>query len=70
MNVRLNKSAFGLGVLYDALTIAPEDSRDPTLLSPLLILNVVEGALGYKLTQEYSHCWRFVREKQLKAAGK
>ncbi|KAJ4159794.1 uncharacterized protein LMH87_007736 [Akanthomyces muscarius] len=66
MNVRLNKSAFGLGVVYDALTIAPHDSRELTLLPPVLVLNLVENVLGYKLLHEYPQSWRFVREEMLK----
>ncbi|OAR03014.1 hypothetical protein LLEC1_06070 [Akanthomyces lecanii] len=66
MNVRLNKSAFGLGVVYDALTIAPHDSRELTLLPPVLVLNLVENVLGYKLLHEYPQSWRFVREDMLK----
>ncbi|XWX01172.1 hypothetical protein V2A60_009198 [Cordyceps javanica] len=67
INVRLNKSAFGLGVVYDAVTIAPYDSREPTLLSPVLVLNLVENILGYKLVQEYAQSWRFIREEFLKS---
>ncbi|OAA56120.1 hypothetical protein ISF_07718 [Cordyceps fumosorosea ARSEF 2679] len=67
--VRLNRSAFGLGVVYDALTVAPYDSREPTLLPPVLILNLVENVLGYKLVNEYPQSWRFIREVALKKAA-
>ncbi|KAJ6789757.1 hypothetical protein PWT90_06778 [Aphanocladium album] len=69
MNVRLNKSAFGLGVVYDALTISPYDSRDPTLLPPVLVLSLVENVLGYRLAQEYAQSWRFIREEILKSSA-
>ncbi|EGX88749.1 hypothetical protein CCM_08795 [Cordyceps militaris CM01] len=69
MNVRLNKSAFGLGVVYDALTIAPHDTREGTLLPPVLILSLVENVLGYKLAHEYPQSWRFIREDPLKTAA-
>ncbi len=68
MNVRLNKSAFGLGVVYDVLTITPHDTREPTLLPPVLVLNLVENVLGYKLVHEHPQSWRFVREETLKTA--
>ncbi|KAJ3493455.1 hypothetical protein NLG97_g4720 [Lecanicillium saksenae] len=67
--VSLNKSIFGLGVIYDALTVSLYDHRDPTLVPPVLVLNLVENVLGYKLVQEYAQSWRFVREEMLKSSA-
>ena len=69
MDVQLNKSAFGLGIVYDVMTIAPNDDRDLMRLPPVLLLNIVQNVLGYKLVAEFSQSWRFRRDTPIKAAS-
>ncbi|KAI1169713.1 hypothetical protein F4777DRAFT_192264 [Nemania sp. FL0916] len=45
--VKLHQSAFGLGVVYDRLSITSEGRYIVQTVSPTLILALVEGVLGY-----------------------
>ncbi|KFA73889.1 hypothetical protein S40288_00911 [Stachybotrys chartarum IBT 40288] len=69
LTIKLHQSSFGLGVVYDRLTILAED-RDrwggAATVSPTLVLNLVESRLGYEKTYCDSYGWHFRRDVPFK----
>ncbi|KAH7308545.1 hypothetical protein B0I35DRAFT_453806 [Stachybotrys elegans] len=67
LTLKLHQSNFGLGVVYDRLTIANESRYNGHIsVSPTLVLNMVESQLGYERVFCDSFCWHFRRDVPFK----
>ncbi|KAI1365129.1 hypothetical protein F5Y08DRAFT_191466 [Xylaria arbuscula] len=67
--IKLYQSAFGLGVVYDRLTITSEARYTPQHVSPTLLLAIVEGVLGYKSVSSETRSWTFRKDAEFKNRG-
>ena len=70
LKIELEESHFGMGVLFDTLTIEPTDHRQiSTNINPILILSFVESILGYRPVGPASSDsqWHFKRDLPFKA---
>ncbi|KAI1424276.1 hypothetical protein F5Y12DRAFT_715422 [Xylaria sp. FL1777] len=67
-NVQLHQSAFGLGVVYDRLTITAESRYTTQEISPTMILALVEGVLGYKIVSNDGPYWAFRRDVEFRSS--
>ena len=68
VQIKLHQSAFGLGELFDRLTLSTEETKYTnqfTLTSPMVV-SLIEGALGYKLVSTDSG-WNFRRDTEFRA---
>lgn len=66
MEIKLRESAFGLGLMYDTLTLEAARGRE---VNVMLILTLVEGVLGYESVASNSAgsgVWEFKRVKGFK----
>lgn len=73
VKIELQKSKYGIGLLYDGLSIINSDTRSIhssniiNLQNPALILAFIEGVLGYQMV--FQNCsdsqWYFRREVRL-----
>ena len=67
MVVSLHQAAFGLGLLYDRLTLYASDTYDNYfLVTPSVILALVEGVLGYERIFVEGSTWTFRKGIELK----
>ncbi|KAI0104282.1 hypothetical protein GGR51DRAFT_229837 [Nemania sp. FL0031] len=67
--VKLHQSAFGLGVVYDRLTVNSETTRYMVqTVSPTILLALIEGVLGYKLVSQDGSSWTFRRDIEFKGS--
>lgn len=65
MAVELHKGPFGLGLSYNRLVLSG-DSRRGHLVSPTIVLSLVENVLGYENTFTDRYCWQFRKDSPLK----
>jgi len=63
----LHESPFGLGLVFDRLTISIQTSRMNFVLNPTLLLSFVEGVLGYKPVYGDGGSWTFRRNVGFKS---
>lgn len=50
LQISLKESAFGMGVLYDALVVEPNRNRYGMVeVNPVLIIGFIESVLGYQM---------------------
>ncbi|GAP91547.2 hypothetical protein SAMD00023353_6500470 [Rosellinia necatrix] len=66
--VKIHQSAFGLGVVYDRLTISSDSRYTGQLVSPTILLSLIEGVLGYKSVSSDVSSWTFRREVEFKSS--
>ncbi|KAI1148178.1 hypothetical protein F4825DRAFT_454750 [Nemania diffusa] len=67
--VKLHASAFGLGIVYDRLTISSETTRYMAqTVSPTILLALVEGVLGYRQTSQDGSSWTFRRDVEFRSS--
>ncbi|KAI1121255.1 hypothetical protein F5Y10DRAFT_272259 [Nemania abortiva] len=67
--VKLHQSAFGLGVVYDRLTVNSETTRYMVqTVSPTILLALIEGVLGYKSVSQDGSSWTFRRDVEFKSS--
>ncbi|KAH7147002.1 hypothetical protein B0J13DRAFT_500867 [Dactylonectria estremocensis] len=67
VDVNLHPAAFGSGLQYDRLTLAVDDEdRSPFLVTPSVILALVEGVLGYSRVWVDGSIWTFRKGDILK----
>lgn len=67
VDVNLHPAAFGSGLQYDRLTLAVDDEdRSPFLVTPSVILALVEGVLGYSRVCVNGSIWTFRKGDILK----
>ncbi|KAK8098510.1 uncharacterized protein PG998_013996 [Apiospora kogelbergensis] len=69
VEIKLHQSAFGLGLIYDRLTLSVDRPYSQYGISPMIVLSLVEGVLGYQNAGSEASCWRFRREVELKKYG-
>ncbi|KAI1194159.1 hypothetical protein F5X97DRAFT_327820 [Nemania serpens] len=65
--VTLHQSAFGLGVMYDRLTMSPEGRYSVQAVSPTIVLALVEGVLGYRGVSQQQGSWTFRRDVEFRS---
>ncbi|KAK4129077.1 hypothetical protein N657DRAFT_639627 [Parathielavia appendiculata] len=68
VQVTLHQSAFGLGEMFDRLTLNTEETRYTnqfTVTSPMIVA-LIEGVLGYELVST-NGAWHFRKDTALKA---
>lgn len=67
VDVKLHPAAFGSGLQYDRLTLTVDDEdRSPFLVTPSVILALVEGVLGYSRVWVDGSVWTFRKGDVLK----
>ncbi|KAI0424107.1 hypothetical protein F5Y09DRAFT_154189 [Xylaria sp. FL1042] len=64
--IKLHQSAFGLGVVYDRMTVTVESRYAAQEISPTIILGLVEGVLGYKIVSNDGPYWSFRRDVEFR----
>ncbi|KAI1347869.1 hypothetical protein F5Y01DRAFT_307187 [Xylaria sp. FL0043] len=64
--VELHQSVFGLGIVYDRMTIKAESRYTTQEVSPTIILALVEGVLGYKVISNDGPYWSFRRDVEFR----
>ncbi|KAI1332448.1 hypothetical protein F5Y16DRAFT_357816 [Xylariaceae sp. FL0255] len=65
-DVKLGESAFGLGLMYDRLTITSEEKYIVQDISAVLVVALVEGVLGYKIVSTDRSMWSFRRDVEFR----
>lgn len=68
VDIKLKESVFGLGLLYDSLSIDATTQRGGTV-NPNLVLALVEKVLGYDLVKDRcvsGSIWEFERKRGFK----
>jgi hypothetical protein len=65
--LELHESPFGLGIVYNRLTISIQNARMNFVLSPTLLLSFVEGVLGYKPVFGDGGTWTLRRDVGFKS---
>ncbi|KAI0505375.1 hypothetical protein F5B22DRAFT_627987 [Xylaria bambusicola] len=66
--IKLHQSAFGLGIVYDRLTVTVESRHTTQQISPTLLLAMVEGVLGYKSMSSEGRFWTFRKDIEFKSS--
>ncbi|KAH7018296.1 uncharacterized protein B0I36DRAFT_335688 [Microdochium trichocladiopsis] len=66
VEVKLYQSAFGLGLNYDRLTLESEARWNIYTATPMLVLSLVEGTLGYQPVRSEDGRWVFRRDVELR----
>ncbi|KAK2058001.1 hypothetical protein LY76DRAFT_573440 [Colletotrichum caudatum] len=67
VEVRLHQCAFGMGASIDRLVLATEHKYGGAfILTPTVILSLVEGVLGYKPVHSDATTWTYRRDVELK----
>ncbi|KAI0197017.1 hypothetical protein F4808DRAFT_439198 [Astrocystis sublimbata] len=64
--IKLHQSAFGLGVVYDRLSIVTESRYNIQAVSPTIVLSLIEGVLGYKSIYSNGSTWTFRKDVEFK----
>ncbi|KAI0547779.1 hypothetical protein F4679DRAFT_597447 [Xylaria curta] len=64
--VQLHQSAFGLGVVYDRLTIVSDSRYHTQTVSPTIVLSLIEGVLGYKNIFCDGSSWTFRKDVEFR----
>lgn len=67
MKVTLHRSAFGLGALHDCLVFCVDGKyRGDTVVSPTIVLSLLEGVLGYEQVNCDAMSWTYRRDTPFK----
>ncbi|KAI0467330.1 hypothetical protein F4859DRAFT_495028 [Xylaria cf. heliscus] len=66
--VQLHQSAFGLGVVYDRLTVVSESRYNTQAVSPTIVLSLIEGVLGYKSVSCDGSTWTFRKDVEFRGS--
>ncbi|KAI0453894.1 hypothetical protein F5B21DRAFT_264217 [Xylaria acuta] len=66
--VQLHQSAFGLGVVYDRLTVVSESRYHTQAVSPTIVLSLIEGVLGYKNVSSDGSSWTFRKDVEFRSS--
>ncbi|KAI0893151.1 hypothetical protein F4806DRAFT_477164 [Annulohypoxylon nitens] len=62
VDVKLHQSPFGLGPIYDRLMLSADDRNSHFLVSPMVVLPIIEGILGYKIVFVDGTSWVFRKD--------
>ncbi|KAI0397974.1 hypothetical protein F5Y17DRAFT_454557 [Xylariaceae sp. FL0594] len=65
--ITLHQSAFGLGLVYDRLTLTTEQRYSLQSLTPTTVLALVEGVLEYELVAAHASSWAFRRDVEFRS---
>ncbi|KAI5919418.1 hypothetical protein F4810DRAFT_503404 [Camillea tinctor] len=68
VEIKLHQSAFGLGPIFDRLTFWSRN-KDLVSVSPMIVLSLVEGVLGYKNVSVENTSWVFRRDVGFKRSS-
>ena len=65
--IELHDSKYGLGLLFDSLSISNSENRSTYVQNPVLIFGFVEGVLGYQMIMQgcTDNHWYFRRDIKL-----
>ncbi|OTB00743.1 hypothetical protein M426DRAFT_15102 [Hypoxylon sp. CI-4A] len=63
VEVKLHHSSFAFGLIYDRLTMSVNNRNPEVLVSPVTVLALVEGILGYQPVSTDGSSWTFRRDK-------
>jgi len=67
VDFHLHECAFGLGLMYDTLTLYAEKKYGGGhFISPTIVLAIVEGVLGYEKTYTDGTKWIYRRDVAFK----
>ncbi|KAH6854087.1 hypothetical protein B0I37DRAFT_388235 [Chaetomium sp. MPI-CAGE-AT-0009] len=68
VQIKLHQSAFGLGEVFDRLTLSTEQTKysDQFTVTSPMVVSLIEGLLGYKLISTDGG-WNFRRDAEFKA---
>ncbi|KAI0542510.1 hypothetical protein GGR58DRAFT_452633 [Xylaria digitata] len=64
--IKLQQSAFGLGVAYDRLTVTADTRYTAQEISPTILLALIESVLGYKTVSNDGSFWTFRRDVEFR----
>ncbi|KAF2972062.1 hypothetical protein GQX73_g1622 [Xylaria multiplex] len=64
--IKLQQSAFGLGVAYDRLTVTADTRYTAQEISPTILLALIEGVLGYEIVSNDGSLWTFRRDVEFR----
>ncbi|KAK4459429.1 hypothetical protein QBC42DRAFT_274458 [Cladorrhinum samala] len=69
VQITLHQCAFGLGEMFDRLTLSTEETRytNQFQVTTPMVVALVEGVLGYKLVSTQGSVWSFRRDVGFKA---
>ncbi|KAI1804651.1 hypothetical protein F4811DRAFT_519304 [Daldinia bambusicola] len=62
IKVELHQSSFGFGLMYDRLVMTAGDRTPQFLVTPMIVLPLVEDVLGYKSVSVDGSSWVFRRD--------
>ncbi|KAJ9148625.1 hypothetical protein NKR23_g4788 [Pleurostoma richardsiae] len=66
VEIKLQQSAFGLGLMYDRLVLSMEDRYTHRFgVTPTIVLALVEGVLGYERVSVDGTIWTYRRAREL-----
>ncbi|KAI1863448.1 hypothetical protein JX265_008843 [Neoarthrinium moseri] len=69
VEIKLHQSSFGLGLIYDRLTLSVENRYTTFTLSPMIVLSFIEGVLGYKSVIADGNSWKFRKDIEFRTSG-
>ncbi|KAI1370981.1 hypothetical protein F4677DRAFT_436792 [Hypoxylon crocopeplum] len=69
VEVSLHQSSFGFSPSFDRLTMSVEGRNPNFLVSPMIVLSLVEGVLGYKSVSVDGSVWIFRKDVEFKKSG-
>ncbi|KAK8116318.1 hypothetical protein PG984_012820 [Apiospora sp. TS-2023a] len=69
VELKLHQCAFGLGLIYDRLTLSVDRPYAQYGVSPMIVLSIVEGVLGYQNVGTEASCWKFRKEVEFRRYG-
>ncbi|ORY60917.1 uncharacterized protein BCR38DRAFT_349091 [Pseudomassariella vexata] len=69
VEVKLHQSAFGLGLMYDRLTLSVEGRYSTFTVTPMIVLSLIEGVLGYKTVFADNSSWAFRKDIKFTGCG-
>ncbi|KAI1207462.1 uncharacterized protein F4807DRAFT_178934 [Annulohypoxylon truncatum] len=64
--IKLHQSPFGLGPIYDRLTMSVGDRNPHFFVSPMIVLSFIEGVLGYKSMSADGFSWTFRKDVEFR----
>jgi hypothetical protein len=63
LDIQLHQLPFGLGNTYDRLTVSSQGRRaEPLMISPTMIMNIVESQFGYEKVYQEGSNWHYRRD--------
>lgn len=66
VEVKLQQSSFGLGLMHDRLVLSAESRYAQFEVSPTIVLALVEGILGYERIYSDGGQWTYRRDTAFK----